>query len=169
MTRAMTAALGVLLLAPLTVQAETKAEQAKRYLADLKSPDVKVRETAMVELGKLGQIKASYARPAIPYLVEGLKDKDARIRSAAALALGQVDPEADQAVGPLLDLVKNKKEEVAVRRAAILGLAALGEKAKEAVPALRAIQMNREPGKQAQQLKQAARQALAAIQPRRKK
>lgn len=168
MTRTLAAALGVLLLAPAALVAETKDEQVKRYLADLKSQDVKVRETAMEELGKLGQLRASYGRPAIPYLVEGLKDKDARIRAAAALALGRVDPEADQAVEPLLGLVKNEKEDLAVRRAAILGLAALGEKAKDAVPTLRTLQMNRDMSKESQQLRQASRTALEAIVPRRK-
>jgi HEAT repeat protein len=168
MTRYLTVPLAVLLLAPMTALAETKEEQAKRYLADLNSKDTKVRLTAIEELGKLGQIKASYGRPAIPYLLEGMKDKDARVRSASALALGRVDPEADQAVEPLLALVKNDKEELAVRRSAILGLAAMGEKAKDAVPALRTIQMNRDMSRESQQLRQAARQALEAIQPRRK-
>jgi HEAT repeat protein len=167
MTRFLAVPFAVLLLAPETTLAETKEEQAKRYLADLGSKDVKVRLTAMEELGKLGQIRASYGRPAIPMLLEGLKDKDARIRAAAALALGRVDPEADQAVEPLLALVKNDKEELAVRRSAILGLAAMGEKARGAVPALRALQMNRDMSRESQQLRQAARQAIQAIQPRR--
>src|SRR5262245_64847278 len=111
MTHSFAAVLGLLLIAPLTALAETKEEQARLYLADLNSKDLKVRLTAIEELGKLAQLKASYGRPAIPYLLEGLKDREARVRAAAALALGRVDPEADQAVEPLLKLVKNEKED----------------------------------------------------------
>jgi HEAT repeat protein len=170
MTRFLTAGLAALLLGSFsTAYAETKEEAAKRYLGDLKSSDTKVRLMAIEEIGKLGQIKASYGKPAIPLLVEALKDKDAKVRAAAALALGQVDPEKDEALEPLLSLVKNDKEELAVRRSAILGLAALGEKATDALPALRMIQQNKEMTREVMQLKQAARQAIMAIMPARKK
>src|SRR5262249_47345893 len=89
--------------------------------------------------GNLGQIKKSYARDAIPYLVQSCKDKDAELRAAAAEALGKVDPPEDVKTAELLaDMVKKDKD-VSVRVGAAKGLAALGPAAKSAVPTLRDV------------------------------
>jgi HEAT repeat protein len=128
-----------LVLGAAPVAAASKEEEAKKYLTELQtSKDPKVKAAAAEELGKLGQIKASYARPAIPYLIEALKDKNDALRAKAAKALGQVDPEPGDAVKPLVDLVRNDGN-VQVRTAAVLGLASMGSNAKEAVPALREV------------------------------
>ena len=70
-------------------------------------------------------------------LRKALKDKDVRVRGAAALALGQIDPEDKKAVvEDLIKLLKEDKDET-VREGAASGLGALGSAAREAIPALR--------------------------------
>jgi HEAT repeat protein len=162
--------IGLFLGAAPLARASSKEDDAKKYLADLQTAkDPKVKGTAAEELGKLGQVKASYGRPAIPYLLEALKDKDEGVRAKAAKALGQVDPEPADALDPLIDLVKNDKS-IAVRKGAVEGLASMGANAKDAVPTLRELaQMNKDKKGPERQLSQSANQALRVIMERTKK
>src|ERR1700729_3837854 len=73
--------------------ASSKEDDAKKYAADLKSKDAKVRATAATELGKLGQIQKRFAAPYISDLMKVLTDSDAKVRAEAARALGLVDPD----------------------------------------------------------------------------
>jgi HEAT repeat protein len=120
------------------VHAETREEQIAKYQKTLQtSKNTQARVDAIHEIAKLGQLSAKLARPAVPDLMKVLNDKEAKVRAAAAHAIGQVDPEdKKEVVDALIKLVKEDKED-AVREGAAQGLGALGPDAKEAVPALR--------------------------------
>jgi HEAT repeat protein len=112
--------------------AADKAKEAEKYAQDLKTgKDAKTKVAALNELGKLGQLMSSFAKPAVPDMIEALKDKETTVRAAAAKNLGLVDPDPKTAVPALVDLMKNDKEE-SVRMAAIQGLGAMGPSAKPA-------------------------------------
>jgi hypothetical protein len=118
----------------------TKEEEMTKFIKELKDKDAKVRATAAEEIGKLGQTKSSLAKPAIAPLLETLKDKETKVRAAAALALGQCDPEdGEKAVKALTELMNDTKEDDLVRRYAVMGLGAMGEKAKAAVGDMRKV------------------------------
>lgn len=116
------------------------ASEAARYTEILKTskkPSEKV--TAAIEIGKLATIRKSYGKDALPYLFKACKDKDAKLKAAAAEALGRAYAEDDnKAVETLLDMLKWEKSDP-VRVGVINGLVAQGVKAKEAIPTLRKI------------------------------
>jgi hypothetical protein len=113
------------------LRAETKEEEAARYLKELKSNDPKKKALAAEGIGEIGRIKASLARPAVPLLLEALTDKSAEVRAKAATALGRVDPENKLDVAKkLAALVTNEKEEMKVKQGALAGLSALGSEAR---------------------------------------
>src|SRR5687768_9217895 len=97
--------LGALLgLAP-AAHAASKEEEAANYTKILKtSKDAKEKARAAEEIGRLGQIKKSFATEAVPYLIDALKDKDAKLRAAAAVAVGKVDADPEKVVPALTDL-----------------------------------------------------------------
>jgi hypothetical protein len=132
-------AFGLMLLAGYDdLMAAGKSEEAKKHTETLKkTKDAKEKVTALEELGKLGRLEYAYAEPAIPLMFDALKDKDAKVRAAAAIAIGNVGPDDnDKAVSSLTDLLKNDKEE-SVKMAAAQGLGAIGAKAKNALKDLR--------------------------------
>src|SRR5262245_37301578 len=123
--------------------AASNEADAKKYTDDLKKgKDTKTKVTALQELGKLAAIQKSLVTDALPDIYKGLEDKDAGIRAAAALCLGQCDEPTDKAVPALLKMLKDEKEMGTVRIGAARGLAAMGSNAKEALPTLRDIQKN---------------------------
>ena len=61
-------------------------EEIQNHIKKLKSRDATARKDAADAIAKVGQIKASVARPAVQPLIEALGDKDARVRAAAASA-----------------------------------------------------------------------------------
>ena len=132
-------ALGLMLLAGYDdLMAANKAEEAKKLIELLKkTKDAKVKAETLEELGKLGQVQYKYVEDGIPLMFDGLKDQDAKVRAAAAVAIGRVGPDNSDTVEKLTDLLKNDKEE-SVKVAAAQGLGALGARAKEAVGDLRA-------------------------------
>jgi HEAT repeat protein len=156
------ASLAVLLAGVVSLAYASKEDEAKAYTKILKSSkDAKEKIMAATEIGNLGLIRKSYAREAIPYLIEACKDKEPKLRSAAAEALGKVDPPEDAgAVDLLTDMVKNDKE-TAVRMSAARGLASMGASAKSALPTLREIAKMED---KKSQLGRAAMQAAQAIQ-----
>jgi HEAT repeat protein len=162
-------ALGIaslVLFAALARSADKEAEVAK-YVKDLKSASAKTRATAAQEIGKIGEVKASYAKPALQPLIDVLTDKDAAVRQAAATALAQID-EPKEVVPALEKLLKEDKEQ-RVRAAAALGLGLMGEASKEALPTLRKVgQEARGKGKDAQPLAQACNRAIQQITGRTK-
>ena len=129
----------VLLAASNELAAAGKSDEAQKYADDLKtSKDPAVRATALLELGKLGQLMKSLVKPALPDMVAALQDKDPTVRAAAARAIGMIDPDPKEALPALLKLTKKDQPE-AVRMAAIRGLAAMGPTAKDAMKDLRDI------------------------------
>jgi len=146
--------------------ADREAEVAK-YVKDLKSTSAKTRATAADEIGKIGQIKASYARAALEPLLDVLKDKDASVRQAAATALARIDE--PKGVVPALETLLKDDKEPRVRAAAAAGLGLMGEASKEALPTLHKVaQESRTMGKAAQPLAQACTRAIQQITGRTK-
>lgn len=115
-----------------------KEEEAAKYTNDLKTSQItKVKIEAATKIGELGQIKKSWAKDAIPYLIQACKHSDVKLRIAAAEALGKIDPPADsKALDTLVEMVKKDKE-LRARHAAARGLGHMGPSAKSAIPALR--------------------------------
>jgi HEAT repeat protein len=146
--------------------ADKEAEVAK-YVKELKSASAKTRAAAAEEIGKIGQVKASYAKPAVQPLIDVLKDRDAGVRQAAATALARID-DPKEAVPALEKLLKEDKEQ-RVRAAAAAGLGLMGEASKESLPTLRKVaQESRSKGKDAQPLAQACNRAIQQITGRTK-
>jgi HEAT repeat protein len=159
---------GLLLAASATAPAASKEEEVVRYIKDLKSKDPATRRIAAEEIGKIGQVKASAAKPAVQPLLGALKDKDEAVREAAATALSRLDEPAE-VVPALVKLLKDDKK-MKVRVAAANGLGLMGEAAREALPALREIRKDAMAAGRAQQpLTQATGQAIQQIQGRKKK
>jgi HEAT repeat protein len=117
---------------------ETKDAEAKKWTERLKSAkDSKSKAEAIEQVGKLAQINKKLGEAGLPTIKAALKDKDLEVRKQAALAFGRCDPDDSDAVSLLVDLLKNDKDE-GVKQNAAMGLAALGSKATDAIPALRA-------------------------------
>jgi HEAT repeat protein len=141
--------------------AAAQLADAKKYTQNLKqSQDTKTRITALRELGKLAAIQKTLVEDALPDIYKALDDKDAGVRAAAALALGQCDEPADKAVPLLLKMLQDEKETDTVRIGAARGLASMGSGAKAAVPALRTISKNSD---KKSALGKAAKNAVKAI------
>ena len=154
--------LALLFTGTVSLARASKEDEAKAYTKILKtSKDAKEKIMAVTEIGNLGMVRKSYAKEAIPYLIEACKDKEAKLRAAAAEALGKVDPPEDAgAVELLSDMVKNDKE-MAVRLSAARGLGAMGASAKSALPTLREIAKTED---KKSPLSRGAMQAVQAIQ-----
>lgn len=142
-----------------------KDADAKKYTEQLRtSKDPKLRAEAIEELGKLAQINKKLGEAAVGDIKKSLGDNDVIVRKAAALAYGRCDPDDSDAVASLVALLKNDKDE-SVKTNAALGLAAMGEKAKAALPALReAIK-----GTENKKSERAYKDAVRAITPAKKK
>ena len=72
--------------------------------------------------------------PAVPALIEALKDENRQVRWRAASALGEIGPEASPAVPSLIDTLQD--EDGYVRRIAAYALGKIGSAAVTAVPQL---------------------------------
>src|SRR4051794_36915519 len=123
------------LAAPAT--AATKEQEVAQYIKDLKSKDPAVRKTAAEEIGKIAQIKASAAKPALQPLIDALKDSSSSVRESAALAVGRID-EPKESVAPLTKLLKDDKD-MTVKIATARGLGQMGHEAAEALPTLKEV------------------------------
>src|SRR5262245_48156627 len=73
-----------LIICPLGAFAESKEEEVAKYIQDLKSPTPKVRATAAEEIGRIGEVKAVYGKPAVKPLLEIISDKEPQVRAAVA-------------------------------------------------------------------------------------
>jgi HEAT repeat protein len=100
-------------------------EAAPAYLESLRIEGL--RMLAAEKLERIG-------RPAVPTLIDALKDEDPDIRETAARILGNLGPQADQAVPALTAALKDPDRGVSVQAAIALGK--IGPRAKAAVPAL---------------------------------
>jgi HEAT repeat protein len=116
-----------------------KREDMPKYMSLLKSPNPKDRAMAAEMLGRRGQVNFKDVENAVEPLKQTLQnDKDAGARKAAALALGNIHPEAATAV-PLL-IEKTKSDAVLdVRVAAAESLGVFGTEAKEGASAIREL------------------------------
>src|SRR5438067_494655 len=103
----------------------------------LKSGPPKARADAAKELGKIGQVKASYIKEAIPALLTAAKDKDDTVRKEALVALGTANANPEDAVPVMIDGLKSSNDQVKI--AAADGLSFFGSDASEALPELRKI------------------------------
>ena len=113
-----------LLVAPLT--AATREEEARKYAADLKNKDAKVRLTALKELGKLGQLQRKLTQPYVDDITAAVKDSDAKVRGEAARTLGLIDPpDTKAAITAIAEKLKDEKSQEA-REGQEMGLGELG-------------------------------------------
>ena len=79
------------------------------------------------------------AKPHIGVLVNALKDDDADVRKSALTALGNAKADVPTMMPGLIAIVKNAKEDKAVRISAVTLLGSGGPNAKEALPFLEFI------------------------------
>jgi HEAT repeat protein len=99
----------------------------------------KARIAALQSLGDIAQAPVAahrqQAKPAIPELIDALRDKDDDVRTWAAIALGRIGPDALSAVEPLLSLLR-KEQNPQVISCAVRSLGEIGPGAKTAFPVL---------------------------------
>jgi HEAT repeat protein len=80
----------------------------------------------------------------VPALIAALRDERAVVRRMAALVLGDLAPQARQAVGSLVEALRH--EDAGLRRRAVVALGQFGAEATAAVPALRAALADKDEG-----------------------
>jgi HEAT repeat protein len=125
MTRRIVAAIAIVAFGS-ALLAAPREDEAKKYAADLKSKDAKVRVTALKELGKLGSIQRKLTEPYTGEIMAALKDSDANVRGEAARTVGLIDPtEKKEAIEKLIELLKSEKSEAA-REGQETGIGELG-------------------------------------------
>jgi hypothetical protein len=103
-----------------------------------KSKDAKSRRSAVSDLSLISSIDPSAVVPAVPVLIDVLKnEKDAQMRGAAALVLASTGAEAKQAVPVCIALLKDDKVDADVHIAAATLVGSIGgNRAVEAKAAL---------------------------------
>jgi HEAT repeat protein len=127
---------GITLLSAAPTKQEKEVEKYSKLLKTSKDPSDKV--TALKELGRLGAIQVSLTKPVVPDIIKALDDKDPKVRAEAGHTIGRIDPEnKKEVIEKLIKMLKNEKEELAVKHGVAEGLAAMGPDASDAVPALR--------------------------------
>ncbi|HEY7330883.1 MAG TPA: HEAT repeat domain-containing protein [Gemmataceae bacterium] len=99
---------------------------------NLKHPDYRVRLAAVDTL----ETFSTQSAPAIPALVEALRDYNKFVRWSAARTLGRLHPRRADEVVPGLMRMLDDREDPSVRIAALQALELYGEHAKKAVPLL---------------------------------
>ncbi len=170
MSRLILAVLAGGLLLSGVARADNKAniEAAKAAIATLeKTKDAKEKASAIAKLGQVaaaGQYDA--VKPGIPKVVDGLDDKDASVRAAAAMAVGQIGPDDPEAVvKKLAELLKDKDDKV--KENAVKALGSFGEKASGSVKALR--EAKKENGDPKSKFSKDVDAALKTISPKKPK
>ncbi len=119
---------GVLVSLPLAAACWQSSERRTANLIDdLRSPDAAAVDRAVRQLVEMGE-------PAVPALIEALKDPEARVRNAAASALWSLGPKARSAVPTLAAALADSDD--GVRLGAVMALESVGPDAAAAVPAL---------------------------------
>ena len=97
---------------------------------------------------------------ATPSLTKALKDRDAKVRTAVAKALGEIRPKTETTIPARIELLADTDQ--AVVGFALLSLTRIGPEAKAAIPAIASIIKD---GSRTLQLRAAAAEALASIGP----
>jgi len=125
-----------------------KKEDVPKYLNQLKtSQSAADRAKAAEMLGKRGGINAKDVADAVEPLRKALqKDIDAKVRAAAAYALGDIHAEADVTVPILIDRLKND-DKMDVKMAIVVALGQYGPDAKAALTPLRELSKKFDPKK----------------------
>jgi HEAT repeat protein len=98
----------------------------------LKDSDLFVRRFAAQALGEIGPDAAKEAVPALGALLKDNKEKK-EVQEAATIALGKLKMGS---VPALIEVVKDKDKDLALRRKAVEALGAVGAEAKPAIPTL---------------------------------
>jgi HEAT repeat protein len=122
-----------------SAKAQDINEVISNSLRDLKSKNAEVRTQAAETLGNNSSPGSpannrEQTRKAIPALMEALKDTDGSVRSAAALALGNIPGDMRVAVPALIETLQDK--DISVRQHAMDSLGSLAQSPELAVPAL---------------------------------
>jgi HEAT repeat protein len=149
-------------------------KEVPNWIAALKDPKAgsSRRVEAAKDLGRLGQVRAADAKPAIPTLLNVLaKDKDQTVRRASAEALGMIASEPETVVPALMKILNDDKENLSVRTGAATALGSMQNEARSAVSDLRKIATEfkgKDKPKDQQQLARAAQDALKKINPKKK-
>jgi HEAT repeat protein len=157
---------GILTAAPATAQVSKLQKAVQDHVNTLKtSTSAEARVAAINGLLEIADVKRSVAKPAIPALVDALKDANANVRRSAAAVLASLEPEAAQVVTPLTALLADTEDRT-VRIAAANTLGGLGAGSEPAATALAAIQTKenaKAEGMRDGELLNAVNQALASI------
>jgi HEAT repeat protein len=110
-------------------EAVQEGKSLKEWTQGLFDPDPEVRRMAQEAIGKLGP----NAGPAVPALIQSLKDKDYLERSRICVTLTSI---GKPAVPALLALFKNKDTDRSIRVSLVTAIGSIGSEAKEAIPDL---------------------------------
>ena len=94
-----------------------------------------LRPIAMALLAEIGPA----ARPALAEIVAGLSDPDDNYRTESAMAIAAVGPEAEEAIGPLQQVLEDTAAEPSLRYAAAYALGRIGPAALPAEPLIRRL------------------------------
>jgi HEAT repeat protein len=114
------------------VSRDKPGEDLGYWLQCLCVADPNQRLHAAMVLGLMGDA----AQPAVPALVEALRDRSAQVRRMVTAALNEIGPAARTAVPALVTALRDRCDTVRCRAA--MELAGLGPGARAAVPALSA-------------------------------
>jgi RNA polymerase sigma factor (sigma-70 family) len=109
-------------------------------------------------IGSAAEGLAGIGKPAVPYLVDALKEPGQRNRAAVFSAIAWLGPDAEAAVPVLIECLGSPKREERIRAAQ--AVASLGPRARAAVPALIEVLKGRDPG-----ARQTAAYALEQVGP----
>jgi HEAT repeat protein len=126
-----------LMMAGIEVQGQKK-EDLPKFLKNLTAKDPKDRIDACQGIAEIGELKKVYAKDAVDPLCNVLrKDDDAKVRQAAAAALGRIEADAEKATPALIGGLKDK--DPGVQAASANAIAAIGSGAKAAGPVLKEL------------------------------
>lgn len=106
----------------------------------LKDPDTQLRKSVALALNVLAgnwfdrSMQRMDIRAVLPALIIALQDDDGSVRAWSAQAIGEIGPDAAQAVPALVTLLGSADE--GSRRGACIALYGIGQAAKDALPAL---------------------------------
>ena len=118
------------------VEADSADDDMSALLKELKSKNASVRAAAAREVGRLGAVRASDAKEAVPLLLNIVKkDTESSTRKAAMEALARIDPDPKDTVPVLLDALKDKN--AAVRQAAAEALGQFPGQSQDIIPVLK--------------------------------
>lgn len=137
-----------------------KKEDVPKAIAQLRSGTPEEKARAASDLGRRGSVRASDVKEAVePLRTAARNDKEAKVRAAAAKALGLIAIEPKETAKLMLDILRNKKEENQVKMAAMIAVGSLGPDGRIAVPEIRKIARDKEQ----KQLSRTARMVLKSI------